>query len=93
MRTKTSRLDLCSTLTSSRPYTAATQDEHTSPQRLATQSPRLAADSSRRAKADVLDLTDGDEGLIFHSSDFIVTQITDNPKVGIATVESAFILK
>ena len=65
---------------SSRPFTAATQDEHLSPQRLVTQSPRITKDSSRRPKPDVLEINN-EEDLVFHSSDLIVTPIVDNPKV------------
>ena len=70
---------------SSRPHTAATEiDEHISPQKLMTQSPLSVKETLRKAKQEMEDRGDM-SSLIYHTSDFTVTSIVDNPKVGISS--------
>ena len=76
---------------SSRPHTAATPEPDellTSPHKLMTHSPREVKEEIRRAHKR-LEGGDGDERgreevaqLIYHTSDFTVTAVVDNPKVG-----------
>ena len=76
------------TFYSSRPHTAATPDPTTdehltavSPQKLLTQSPVPVKSSVWQAKQQPGEQSEISQ-LVYHTSDFTVSSIVDNPKVG-----------
>ena len=73
---------------SSRPTTALQQDpatdeylSATSPQKMITQSPLDVKEVIRKARQEVVEERGEVGSLIYHTSDFTVTSIVDNPKV------------
>lgn len=71
-------------LHSARPHTAVPPDERVTSPHKAMQSPLTTRDvigNTTDGEASIQDNGSETKRLIFHESDFIVTQIVDNPKV------------